>query len=92
MIFAQSEASQPLALGLLNLSSAVANAGKPWDLISALTVVLIAPIICVVLAFEPFITRGLAATDKWSTLDAAGPDRVGDNAAGERNRWDSPGH
>ncbi len=64
LIFAQSEASQPLALGLLNLSSAVANAGKPWDLISALTVVLIAPIICVVLAFEPFITRGLAATDK----------------------------
>ncbi|MTD13362.1 ABC transporter permease subunit [Nakamurella sp. YIM 132087] len=64
LIFAQSADSQPLALGLLNLSASVANAGKPWDLISALTVIMIAPIICVVIAFEPFITKGLAATDK----------------------------
>ncbi len=61
LIFAQSPQSQPLALGLLNLSASVANAGRPWDLLSALTVILIVPVIIVVIAFEPFITRGLAA-------------------------------
>jgi ABC-type glycerol-3-phosphate transport system permease component len=61
LIFAQTPQSQPLALGLLNLSASVANAGRPWDLLSALTVILIVPVIIVVIAFEPFITRGLAA-------------------------------
>jgi ABC-type glycerol-3-phosphate transport system permease component len=61
LIFAQTPQSQPLSLGLLNLSASVANAGRPWDLLSALTVILVVPVIIVVIAFEPFITRGLAA-------------------------------
>ena len=59
LIFAQTPASQPLSLGLLNLSASVANAGKPWDLISALALLMIVPIVIVVIAFEPLITRGL---------------------------------
>lgn len=61
LIFSQTPKSQPLALGLLNLSASVANAGRPWNLISALTLVMVGPVIIVVLAFEPFITRGFAA-------------------------------
>lgn len=60
LIFAQTPNSQPLSLGLLNLSGAYAEMGKPWDMISALSLLMILPIVVVVLLFEPLITRGLA--------------------------------
>ena len=60
LIFSQTPNSQPLSLGLLNLSGAYAEMGKPWDMISALSLLMILPIVAVVLLFEPLITRGLA--------------------------------
>lgn len=59
LVLASGTDSQTLSLGLVNLSFATAGVGRPWHLISALSVVMIVPIAVVVLVFQRRIVSGL---------------------------------
>jgi ABC-type glycerol-3-phosphate transport system permease component len=63
LVFATATDVKPLTLGLVELTSAVTgvNSGQPWDLLSALSMVMIVPIVILVVGFRRWFVRGLTA-------------------------------
>jgi ABC-type glycerol-3-phosphate transport system permease component len=60
LVFASSINAKPLTLGLVELTrSAGVGAGRPWDLMSALSMVMILPVVVLVVAFQRLIVQGL---------------------------------
>ena len=62
LVFASGVDAKPLTLGLVELTTGVGTgAGRPWDLMSALSMVMIVPPVLLVIAFQRLIVRGLTA-------------------------------
>ena len=60
LVFATSVDAKPLTLGLVELTQAGGvGGGRPWDLMSALSMVMIAPAVVLVTVFQRLIVRGL---------------------------------
>ena len=60
LVFAKSTAAKPLTLALVELtSSAGEGSGRPWDLMSALSMVMVVPTILLVTVFQRLIVEGL---------------------------------
>jgi ABC-type glycerol-3-phosphate transport system permease component len=60
LVFAKSAAAKPLTLALVELtSSAGEGSGRPWDLMSALSIVMVLPTILLVTVFQRLIVEGL---------------------------------
>lgn len=60
LVFATSGVNKTLSVGLVELAvQPTAGGGRPWDLLSAMSVVMIAPILILVLFFQRLIVSGL---------------------------------
>jgi ABC-type glycerol-3-phosphate transport system permease component len=60
LVFAKSNDAKPLTLGLIELTtSAGEGAGRPWDLMSALSMVMVIPTVILVVLFQRLIVQGL---------------------------------
>lgn len=60
LVFAKGNNAKPLTLGLIELStSAGEGAGRPWDLMSALSMVMVVPTVILVVLFQRMIVEGL---------------------------------
>jgi ABC-type glycerol-3-phosphate transport system permease component len=61
LVFASGTGAKPLTLGLVELttSSTGVAAGRPWDLLSALSIVMIIPPAILVVVFQRWIVQGL---------------------------------
>ncbi len=60
LVFATSTATKTLSVGLVELAVDPAmGAGRPWDLMSALSVSMIIPVLLLVLFFQRLIVSGL---------------------------------
>jgi ABC-type glycerol-3-phosphate transport system permease component len=60
LVFAKGNDAKPLTLGLVELStSAGEGAGRPWDLMSALSMVMVVPTVILVVLFQRMIVQGL---------------------------------
>jgi ABC-type glycerol-3-phosphate transport system permease component len=61
LVFASGTGAKPLTLGLVELttSSTGVAAGRPWDLLSALSIVMIIPPAVLVVVFQRWIVQGL---------------------------------
>ena len=60
LVFATSVEAKPMTLGLVELTQAGGvGGGRPWDLMSALSMVMIAPAVVLVTVFQRLIVRGL---------------------------------
>jgi multiple sugar transport system permease protein len=60
LVFATSTEAKPLTLGLVELTAGVGTgAGRPWDLMSALSMVMIVPVVLLVVMFQRYIVQGL---------------------------------
>jgi ABC-type glycerol-3-phosphate transport system permease component len=59
LIFATKNDVKPMTLGLVELSTGATGAGKPWDLMSALAMVMIVPAVLLVTVFQRVFVRGL---------------------------------
>ncbi|GIV83096.1 MAG: trehalose/maltose ABC transporter permease [Candidatus Roseilinea sp.] len=60
LVFATSGSNKTLSVGLVELAvQPTAGGGRPWDLLSAMSVVMIVPILVVVLLFQKLIVSGL---------------------------------
>lgn len=60
LVFATSGANKTLSVGLVELAvQPTAGGGRPWDLLSALSVVMIVPVLVLVLIFQRLIVSGL---------------------------------
>ena len=60
LVFAKSTAAKPLTLALVELtSSAGEGSGRPWDLMSALSMVMVVPTVLLVTVFQRLIVEGL---------------------------------
>jgi ABC-type glycerol-3-phosphate transport system permease component len=62
LVFAKSNDAKPLTLGLLELTARASGgegAGRPWDLMSALSMVMVVPTVILVVLFQRMIVQGL---------------------------------
>ena len=60
LVFASSTDSKTLTRGLLELTKGVGTgAGRPWDLMSALSLTMMVPVVVLVVAFQRLIVQGL---------------------------------
>jgi ABC-type glycerol-3-phosphate transport system permease component len=60
LVFATSSATKTLSVGLVELAvDPSMGAGRPWDLMSALSVTMIVPVLLLVLVFQRLIVSGL---------------------------------
>ncbi|BCX03361.1 MAG: sugar ABC transporter permease [Candidatus Roseilinea sp.] len=60
LVFATSGSNKTLSVGLVELAvQPTAGGGRPWDLLSAMSVVMIVPILVLVLLFQRLIVSGL---------------------------------
>jgi ABC-type glycerol-3-phosphate transport system permease component len=60
LVFATRQTVKPLTLGLVEMTQGTGTgAGRPWDLMSALAVVMIVPVIVMVTVFQRLFVRGL---------------------------------
>ncbi len=59
LVFAQTRTTKTLSVGLLELATNGSTYGRPWDLMSALSVVMIIPILILVLVGQRAIVAGL---------------------------------
>jgi ABC-type glycerol-3-phosphate transport system permease component len=60
LVFATSAATKTLSVGLVELAVDPAmGSGRPWDLMSALSVSMIIPVLIIVLLFQRLIVSGL---------------------------------
>jgi ABC-type glycerol-3-phosphate transport system permease component len=60
LVFATSSVNKTLSVGLVELAvQPTAGGGRPWDLLSALSVVMIVPVLILVLLFQRLIVSGL---------------------------------
>lgn len=60
LVFATSGSNKTLSVGLVELAvQPTAGGGRPWDLLSAMSVVMIVPILILVLLFQRLIVSGL---------------------------------
>ncbi|WP_240550431.1 carbohydrate ABC transporter permease [Candidatus Roseilinea sp. NK_OTU-006] len=60
LVFATSGSNKTLSVGLVELAvQPTAGGGRPWDLLSAMSIVMIVPILIVVLLFQKLIVSGL---------------------------------
>lgn len=60
LVFATSGLNKTLSVGLIELAvQPTAGGGRPWDLLSAMSVVMIVPILILVLLFQRLIVSGL---------------------------------
>jgi ABC-type glycerol-3-phosphate transport system permease component len=60
LVFATSGMNKTLSVGLVELAvQPTAGGGRPWDLLSALSMVMIVPILLLVLLFQRMIVSGL---------------------------------
>ncbi|MCS6849228.1 MAG: carbohydrate ABC transporter permease [Anaerolineae bacterium] len=60
LVFATSGSNKTLSVGLVELAvQPTAGGGRPWDLLSAMSVVMIVPILVLVLFFQRLIVSGL---------------------------------
>ncbi|MFC1465263.1 MAG: carbohydrate ABC transporter permease [Candidatus Brachytrichaceae bacterium NZ_4S206] len=60
LVFATSGSNKTLSVGLVELAvQPTAGGGRPWDLLSAMSVVMIVPILLLVLFFQRLIVSGL---------------------------------
>jgi len=60
LVFATSGTNKTLSVGLVELAvQPTAGGGRPWDLLSALSMVMIVPVLFLVLLFQRMIVSGL---------------------------------
>lgn len=60
LVFAKSNDAKPLTLGLIELTTGAGEgAGRPWDLMSALSMVMVIPTVLLVTVFQRLIVEGL---------------------------------
>jgi len=60
LVFAQRLATKPLSLGLMELSADASTFTRPWDLMSAMSVMIVIPVLVLVLFGQRMIITGLA--------------------------------
>lgn len=60
LVFAQRIATKPLSLGLMELSADASTFTRPWDLMSAMSVMIVIPVLILVLFGQRMIIAGLA--------------------------------
>jgi ABC-type glycerol-3-phosphate transport system permease component len=60
LVFATTAATKTLSVGLVEMSvNPAMGAGRPWDLMSALSMTMIVPVLVLVLFFQRLIISGL---------------------------------
>lgn len=60
LVFATSSVNKTLSVGLVELAvQPTAGGGRPWDLLSAMSVIMVAPVLAMVLLFQRLIISGL---------------------------------
>jgi ABC-type glycerol-3-phosphate transport system permease component len=60
LVFAKGNEAKPLTLGLIELTQGAGEgAGRPWDLMSALSMVMVIPTVILVTVFQRLIVQGL---------------------------------
>lgn len=60
LVFAKSTAAKPMTLALVELTAGAGEgAGRPWDLMSALSMVMVIPTVILVTVFQRLIVEGL---------------------------------
>lgn len=60
LVFAKGVAAKPLTLGLIELTQGAGEGtGRPWDLMSALSMVMVIPTVILVTVFQRLIVQGL---------------------------------
>jgi ABC-type glycerol-3-phosphate transport system permease component len=60
LVFAQRSATKPLSVGLVELTADASSFTRPWDLMSAMSVMMIIPVLLIVLFGQRMIIAGLA--------------------------------
>jgi ABC-type glycerol-3-phosphate transport system permease component len=60
LIFAQRTATKPLSVGLVELTADASTYTRPWDLMSAMSVLMIIPVLLIILFGQRMIIAGLA--------------------------------
>lgn len=60
LVFAQREATKTLSVGLIELSTDASTYTRPWDMMSALSVVMVIPVLLLVLVGQRMIISGLS--------------------------------
>jgi ABC-type glycerol-3-phosphate transport system permease component len=60
LVFAQRIATKPLSVGLVEMSSDASTFTRPWDLMSAMSVMIVIPVLVLVLFGQRMIITGLA--------------------------------
>jgi len=60
LVFAQREATKTLSVGLIELSADASTYTRPWDMMSALSVVMVIPVLALVLGGQRLIISGLS--------------------------------
>lgn len=60
LVFAQRLSTKPLSVGLMQLSSDASTYTRPWDMMSAMSVLMIIPILLLILFGQRMIIAGLA--------------------------------
>lgn len=60
LVFAQREATKTLSVGLIELSADASTYTRPWDMMSALSVVMVIPVLLLVLVGQRLIISGLS--------------------------------
>lgn len=60
LVFAQREMTKTLSVGLIELSSDASTYTRPWDMMSALSVVMVIPVLALVLVGQRMIIAGLS--------------------------------
>lgn len=60
LVFAKGTSAKPLTLGLVELTQGAGEgAGRPWDLMSSLSIVMVVPTVILVTVFQRLIVQGL---------------------------------
>jgi ABC-type glycerol-3-phosphate transport system permease component len=60
LVFAQHDATKTLSVGLIELSSDASTYTRPWDMMSAMSIIMVIPVLLIVLIGQRMIIEGLS--------------------------------